>query len=100
MQPERELLIEEEILIALHGLAGRKDLVVPDELVGVDVDEFCPGAMERGGVEAQDWVGIDRCLHFKEGLMVLLGVVDDLAEEGFVEGRLLALCLEHTNFSL
>lgn len=39
MQSEWELLIEEEILVALHMLAWRKDFVVPDELVGVDIDE-------------------------------------------------------------
>lgn len=40
MQPEWELLIEEEILVALHALTRREDLVVPDQLVGVDIDEL------------------------------------------------------------
>lgn len=40
MQTKRELLIEEEILEAVHVLTWRKELIVPDELMGVDIDEI------------------------------------------------------------
>lgn len=46
--------------------------------MGVDVDEFCSGSMEGGGIEVEDRVCIYKCLSFKEVLMVLLGTVDDL----------------------
>lgn len=53
--------------------------------------------MEGGRIEAQNGVRIYSCLHLKEGLVVLLGVVDELTEEGSVEGRLFTLCVEHTS---
>jgi hypothetical protein len=40
MQSQRELLIEEEILIGVHFQALREELTETNELFGVDVDEL------------------------------------------------------------
>jgi len=61
----------------LDGLG--EELAVPNEFLGVYIDEFLPRTLEDGRVEAENRVVINGCLDLEKLLVLLWAAVYDMA---------------------
>jgi hypothetical protein len=63
----------------MHLDALGEELAVPNQLLGVDIDEFLPWTLEDGRVEAENRVVINGCLDLEKLLVLLWAAVYDMA---------------------
>jgi hypothetical protein len=63
----------------MHLDALGEELAVPNQLLGVYIDEFLPRTLEDGRVEAENRVVINGCLDLEKLLVLLWAAVYDMA---------------------